>query len=385
MLAAYRPLFASRKVLEVWLSSLLGRLQLGTLPLALIFCVQGRGGSVALAGSAVAAVTLTTAISATPKGRLIDKLGMRPLNLGMALLHLLCLLSIALLPFSAAMVIGACLVAGLTRPNLTTYMRVLWRAIHREDNLRERASALEAAASPMITISGPILVGALYALIGGPETLIVTGALTALGTALFALSVLQPTPRKQRKLPSFPWGSLSLIMPVVFFNQVGIGVLQVAVPEWAKAEGSLAASGALMACFGAGAMAGGLIYGSRSWRASAQYRLLLLSGSSFVLSLPLALVGEWAQMAVLILLLGAPVTAMVASIQFVMQSLAPPERDTEVLSWWVTIGAIGVACGNFAAGYLADHYGASAALLLPAGTALLTASASLLARRIKTG
>ena len=83
-----------------------------------------------------------------------------------------------------------------------------------------------------------------------------------------------------------------------------IGVVQVLLPAFADERGSAAAGGLLLAVLSAGSLAGGLVYGARSWPGSPPRRLVVLMlalGGGFAL---LAAAGTPAVLAVLLLLCG---------------------------------------------------------------------------------
>ena len=77
-LQRYRDLFGVPAVRATLVSSIVGRMPIGIAGLAILLFVQGRSGSFALAGTASALYVLGLGLVAPFLGRLIDRLGPRP-------------------------------------------------------------------------------------------------------------------------------------------------------------------------------------------------------------------------------------------------------------------------------------------------------------------
>ena len=70
-------------------------------------------------------------------------------------------------------------------------------------------------------------------------------------------------------------GMRALLAVLLAFG-VAVGIVQVAVPAFADAHGSAATGGFLLAALSAGNLAGGLVYGGRSWPGTLARRLTVL-------------------------------------------------------------------------------------------------------------
>ena len=67
---------------------------------------------------------------------------------------------------------------------------------------------------------------------------------------------------------------------------IAVGIVQVALPAFADERGDAAAGGLLLAALSAGSLAGGLVYGARTWPGTAAVRLasvILGLGGGFAL------------------------------------------------------------------------------------------------------
>jgi MFS family permease len=160
-----------------------------------------------------------------------------------------------------------------------------------------------------------------------------------------------------------------------------LGVVQVAVPAFARAHGSDAASGVLLAALSAGSLLGGLLYGARHWRGTPPARLvtLLLALAAGLAALSLA--GSRPAVAALLAacgLLVAP-TAVVGST--LLDTVAPAGTVTEAFAAMVMGIVVGNAVGNALGGSLVEASYQTAVL---AAAALAAGGAGLAAARRRT-
>jgi MFS family permease len=155
-----------------------------------------------------------------------------------------------------------------------------------------------------------------------------------------------------------------------------IGIVQVAVPAFTAAGGSAETGGLLLAALSAGSLAGGLVYGARSWPGPPAIRLALMlaalaggcallaaAGSNFALALALLAVG----------VLLAPTSIAGSAL---LDDVAPPGTVTEAFTAMIMGIVAGAAAGNALGGALVDGPGyesaALAAAAIAAGGAALT-------------
>lgn len=375
-------LFTSRQIVWLELFSLLGRLQLGMAPLAILLTVRHHGGSLALAGAATGAHTLSLALTSPWKGRLIDRFGYRVVLQPLACTNLLCFAGLWYVcsrswPHWAIIAFG--MLSGATRSNLTSCMRAVWNQLHQDTNLRLQASALESTVTPIATFTGQLAVSGIL-LISNPDLALLAAAVAACaGTIGFARSPLhrppqQPASKKPHFAPSphprLAW-ALSLNLPL----WVGMGAVGVLVPHAATEHSSPAAAGAWMAVMAVGSFAGGLTLSSRAHRLGYQPRWLLTA--AFVLfacamsGLALAPgIGRY----LMLLTCGIATATATACVMHHVGELAPGQAINEAISWAVTLQAGGYAAGAALAGACAEHLGLAEAFLLFAAAPLVGAA-----------
>src|SRR6266536_10940 len=147
LLRPYRTFFASPGVLPVALPAYLGRLTPSITSLALVLVVKRQTGSFAVA------------VMAPVAGRLMDRVGARPVLLASGVLYPAALLGIVLGPRLGLGRTGTqalCAVAGLTVPQLTTVTMSLWARLLPEEEARQAAYSTESVVTEVVFILGPL-------------------------------------------------------------------------------------------------------------------------------------------------------------------------------------------------------------------------------------
>jgi MFS family permease len=234
-------------------------------------------------------------------------------------------------------------------------------------------------------LTAPALTAAIVAL-ASPAAAVATGATFCAGGAL-AFS-LTPASRAWRGEPhDVGWlGPLAAPGMRTVFLVLGafgtaVGVVQVLLPAFADERGSAETGGLYLALLSAGSLAGGLVYGARSWPGSPVRRLpllMLVLAGGFAL---LAAAGSPAVLSVLLVgcgLLLAPTTVVASSL---LDTAAPAGTVTEAFAVMVMGIVAGTALGNAAGGAIAESWSYSAGALTAGAIALVGAALALARRR----
>lgn len=375
-------------------SASLGRLSYATLSLALLLTVEQATGSYAVAGAAVGACALGSAVMPV-KSRLVDRRGLRRV---LPLLAVLC--AAALLLVAAGTVTGVEVaaayvilsgVAGLAAPPLGPSMRALWADLTPDLEARRQAYSLDSASEEVLFTTGPLLVAALLAVggRGGPvAALVLSATLNIIGAVGLATSPATSSaathqPQQARPAPTSFLGplrrrSFALLILVVLGVGVGGGPLEVAVLARTQDAGSPEAAGILLAALSAGSVVGGLLWGRRAHRRRPSTHLI---GLVLIMSIGTAAVAATENLALLGLFLaltGVASTPALVVAYLAADDLIPAAGRTEATTWVSTANNVGVALGAAAAGALIEHSGPGSALLFGATTLALTAALLLL-------
>jgi MFS family permease len=348
-----------------------GRLPSAMVPLALLLMVQQQTGSYAAAGLASATLGIASALMAPVLGRLADRRGARRVLLVQAGAYpalVALLLAVVLSGASLEAIVAASAAAGAATPLVSGTVRALWSRV--DARVRPTAFALDATATELVFVVGPSLV-AVLSVVASPAAAIAIAGLLAMAGAIGVA-----TSRETRAWVPTRGERSSLFatvvapgMPRVLVSgaavMLGFGALEVAIPAYASAAGAPGLSGALLALWALGSVAGGLWFGARVVSSSLprQYRWGLL-GVTIGLA-PLAWVtSPWALGA--LLFLGGSAIAPTLTVQnSLVGSIAPVHATTEAFTWLSTItvgaSAIGAAVGG---GLIEGPFGVSGSLAL---------------------
>jgi MFS family permease len=350
-------------------SSIFARLPLAMFSIALLVHAQRLTGSFAVAGVVSGAYAVSGAVSAPVLGRLVDRHGQTAVLIGGATATALALLTTALLPSSAPplLLIGLAAAAGLSTPPLEACIRTLLPAIVAEPSELPALFALESTLLELTFIFGPPLALGLGALWSTGAALAASGIVMLACTLAFAAQPASRSWQPERKLSRPRGGSLrSPAVRTLVFVLVGTGAVfgsvDVGVTSAAKALGSTAAAGPLLALWGLGSLLGGIAatrLGGGARRAGGL--TLLLAALALGHGALLLTTGSVLAIAAVILLAGTTISPTEASIYVMVGRAAGDGAPTEAFSWLWTASSTGAALGASVAGALAQSAGAPAA------------------------
>jgi MFS family permease len=369
------------------IASAVGSMPIGMFGLAILLLAQDATGSFAIAGRVVGAFGIGNAIGAVLQGRLMDRLGQTRVLRPAAVVHALACGALVLSAQQEAGtgVLYACAAAGgLALPQLPAAMRSLWSGLARDQAERETAYAMVSIVFEVSVITAPALAAAIVALFS-PAAAVAVAATVAAGGAL-AFSATGASLRWRGEPHDVGWlGPLSASGMRTVFVTLGafgtaVGVVQVLLPAFADERGSAETGGLYLAMLSAGSLAGGLIYGARSWPGEPVRRLpvlLLALGVGFAL---LAAASQPAVLAVLLITSGlvlAPATVVASTL---LDTAAPPGTVTEAFAVMVMGIVAGTAVGNALGGTIVEHWSYEAGALCAGAIAALGAGVAI-ARR----
>ena len=150
-----------------------------------------------------------------------------------------------------------------------------------------------------------------------------------------------------------------------------VGVVQVLLPAFADERGSAETGGLYLALLSAGSLAGGLVYGARSWPGSPVRRLpvlMLALGVGFAL---LAAASSPAVLAVLLVALRALLAPTTVVASTLLDTAAPPGTVTEAFAVMVMGIVAGTALGNALGGAIVEGWSYEAGALCAGAIAML--------------
>ncbi|MER7893131.1 MFS transporter [Micromonospora sp. NPDC094482] len=338
-------------------------------------------GSFATAGVASAACGIGLASTAPLTGRLLSRLGDRPVLLVTGLGHLLCLLGLAVVTEPAAFVALAA-AAGLSTPPVLGSGRARLAVLVPAPALA-RAYAVNAVGQELIYVGGPLTV-TLSLMLTGPSGALL--AFAALGSAALVGTALvmprQVPDGRPTAGPAFRSGraTVATLLGTHLGYTASIGAMWVLVPAFATAVGQPDQAGLLVAVWSAGSLVGGLLLARRGRPGSPGGAYLAFLGTLTITSLALPLPRTVPQMAVALAVFGLGLAPWLAVTDEILARAIPAPRLAEAYGWLLTAGQLGIALGSATSGAVNERLGNAAAFLV-VGAALVLALATALLRR----
>lgn len=383
----YAELLRQPSLRSLILASVIGRLPIGITGLAILLLAQGASGSFAQGGTTAACYVAGLAAIAPLLGRTIDRYGPRPVLLICAIAFPSALaVLVAAVHFGIApwLVLGCAIAAGASFPPITVCMRTLFRQRLPADALLAAGYSLESVLIETIFIVGPLLV-ALFVALASASAAVLFAALCGLsGTLLFRSSAALRSWRIEEKRSASLFGPLAEpgflpLLGVILGYAAAFGLIEIGTTAYATEIGQAAFAGVLLGLMSVGSVAGGLVYGSRSWRLplARQFSLILIVMGLGVA--PLALLSApWAFTAWCVLA-GIVMAPALITQSMLVARIARPEHSTEAFTWSASGLLSGVGLGLAGGGWLLEHARSAAVL---AAAAAISIAAGLLALRL---
>ena len=257
----YLDILHSRYVGALVASSLLARLPIGINALAIVLYLREQTGSFAIAGAVSGTLAAGAGVGAPVQGRLVDRVGARRVLVPLACVHaagLGAIVAFAELGAPTAVLIVCGFISGFAVPPTSSVLRSLWTDLL-EPRLHQAAYALDSTMIEVIFISGPLLTAVIAAITSPAGALIVAAVAVVTGTTIF--TALPPTRHVEPEGALASPGVRTLVL-ISVPTGIGIGMLEVGIPAFSRAEGAAAAAGALLALWSFGSLIGGLLYGT---------------------------------------------------------------------------------------------------------------------------
>lgn len=385
----YREFLRLPDVAKMLAIALVIRMPIGTLSLSMLLHVRARTESFAVAGAAVGAFWIATAITAPILGRIVDRRGPFALLIvtgTMSSLILAVLVAAAPLELSGAAMVTTAAAAGLFTPPITVLTRTMWRYRFDDESRRTIAYALDGVLIELAFTVGPMLVALVLAIATPAAAFAMSWCFCVAAVPLFLASPALKYWRHERHAERHLLGPLTeprlfFVYVATFLFTFALGLSEIGYPGFATSIGLPPFAGVLLAINSAGSAVGGLVYGALRLNVAVDRlapRLLAL------MVIPLALqslTGSPWILVVLAFVAGLVIAPVFIVFTTLVTAHAPSRYATEAFTWSSTCIVGGVSVGNALGGRLVEAYGYAAPFGL---SALLALAAALCALGVRT-
>ena len=381
-----KTLISSPGALRILAISIIARLPLAMLGIALLVHIVHLTGSYAAAGIVSGANAVALGVGGPLLGKLVDRRGQTAVLILGGCVSGTLLGAMASLPVGAPLplLVALAVAIGLTVPPLGACVRALLPLLVPDPSAAPAVYAVETSAVEFTWVVGPPLALGLAAVLSTGVALAVAGAILAAGTAVFALEPASRSWRPDAGAVRPRGGALrvpAMQTLVMVFLAIGAlcGAVEVGAAAAAAALGSSPAAGPLLGLWGLGSLTGGVITARLGGGARGAAGLsLVLAGLAAGHLASVAATGSLVALGAVLLVAGAALAPAFASVYAMVERVAPAGAVTEAFAWLGTAMAMGGAAGSAAAGIMADSSGPAAAFALAGGAGVLAALAAVL-------
>lgn len=388
----------------------LGRLPVAMNVVGVLTLVAVARGSIAEAGLASATLGVASGVGGPLLGAAADRWGQRWVLSVVAVLNAGALAAVVVVSYAAvplAVLVGACLLAGATSPQISPLTRARWMALLVDGSpagaSRSRLSAAmsyEGMADELSFVGGPVLVGVLATTAGPAVPVVVAAGLTAVFVVAFAwhptAAAVRPTPRIARQAhleasavrPSLLRVRVLLPIGGMFFMGGVFGAALVSLTAFMGQRGAEEQTGLVYGCMGVSSAIFALAVMRLPERFGLAARWLVAAALVLAAAAVMPLAGTVPAMALVLLLAGAAAGPLLVTLNSVGAEAAPPRRMATTMTLLSSGITVGQALASAASGAAADHGGFAAATwwtIAAAAAGVLLAAANLgIARRPAT-
>jgi MFS family permease len=390
-LADYRTALTAPGTRGPVITSLLGRLPIAMVGLALMLYVQQETGSFAAAGLVSAGALIGVACGSVAQGRVMDRVGPSvPLYIMSGVFAVLVAVEVTAIELHAPVVLmtGLAFLVGVSEPMVGPASRALWGRLLPPGPARDAAFSYEAISMEVFFILGPGLAGLMVAMPWPGTGVVVGAACMVIGSVGFAATraARGHRPEPAERADSSLLGAIaSPGMRTVALAALGFGVLigfiEVGVPAAAVQAGHPTTGGLLLSLMSVSSVVVGVAYGLRPWPRPMRLRLpVLLFGFAGLIALLAVPTTLWA-LCLALLVAGSLITPQSTAHSVAIEIAAPRGTATEAFGWVVTSVTLGAAIGQSISGQLVELSGPPAAFLAASAGGVAVAVVLWLRRR----
>lgn len=382
MFGKYVAVLKTPGALRFSAAGFLARAQMSMIGLGAVLLLQAERGSYALAGGISAVYALSMAVISPQASRLIDIFGQRRILRIQIALHvpmMATLIVLAMTSVPAWILFVLAFFTGGVQPNVGALVRARWAAKLTGTGSLRTAFAWESMLDEVIFVAGPPLATFLVIAVFPSAAMVVATAILLVGTWWFAsLKDTEPKPvgrrrGQARQRPAIALAGVAAVALTYVFVGGIFGSFEVTTVAFAQQHGHKGVAGLLLAVQSLGSLAGGLVFGALTLRASLIKQFLAMLSLLALVMLPLPMLTTIPLLAVGSLVGGVAVAPVLISGMSLIERIVPAARLTESMSWPTAGLAVGLSISSPVAGFIVDGHPASMAYWVTAGCAIAAA------------
>lgn len=263
----YRELLAVPGVIRLLFAATFPRLAYSMVSLSIFFHVQHATGSVAAAGAAVGASSLTGALSAGPRGKIVDRYGQTIPLYVMTPLYTTTNILLGLFAHSPTTAVLLGLLNGACAPPINMSIRPLWKDIVGEDKVRS-AYGLDSSHLNLVSLIGPVLatlvavhINTAYALYAVAGSMLIGGLLLSTNRHSRAW---QPEASEPGEDTLFRSPAMRLMALEGIAMGLASGFIIIGIPALATLNGDRGQAGPMISMMGIGSIIGTVWAGAKA-------------------------------------------------------------------------------------------------------------------------
>jgi MFS family permease len=371
----YLDLWNSPGLMRVVLAQLLARFPYGMMVLAIVMHVQHSFKSYAIAGLAMGAETILSAISGPLLGRLVGRVGILRVFLPTSILSVGIFLLIAFTPFAPWWIILLCGILGFVQPPIQSVARTVYPRLIKPE-LRNSIFTLDATSQELIWILGPVIATFAAAQVSTVFAMVLMASIQAVGIFLFLSNknVRTTEIEKTEKQIGHVMKNRRVITMVILGTVLVASFAGMEIPTVALIDKSL--SGAVIAIFSIGSILGGLTLGHRNPGKWTVPGFFALGTVGYLLGMLAPTNPIW--ISICWFIGGIAVAPLLGTVNAMISASTSDADALEAYGWLNTGQLLGYAGAAVIVGFLIDNVNAAAGLWVAIGFSFVGLCVSLI-------
>ena len=358
----YRELFKKPGTVAFSVTGVFARIPISMISIGIMTMFAIEGLDYATAGLVSASYVLANAIITPQISKLADEYGQARVARPALLISFLSLCGLLIAAHYKAplfiLIIAAILIGFM--PSFGSFVRTRWSQLYHGSPLLRSAFAYESIVDELIFMVGPIIAIELTNHLFPAAGPLAAGLIMLVAGLIFTLQKsTEPVAHGKRQKGStsvIRLFSIELLTVIMFCVGTIFGTAEISAVAIGKSLQQSNYTALPLVLYAAGSFIAGIVYGALPARMTLSKQLLVATIVAAVTTLPLLLVTNLWNLSIVLLIAGAACSPTIIIAMSLIDTIVPPEKLTEGMSWGITGMAMGVAAGAAISGKLIDAF-----------------------------